>query len=130
MNQKTVNKLFSALVFLAIAAVGFLLIRRGSAIGPESYLVLGAMIFAIGTAGVLMRKNSLVVFMSIELMLNAVNLTFITFARAKGTLDGQVLAFFVIVVAAAEVVVGLAIIVSIFRPRSTASVDEARSLKW
>jgi NADH-quinone oxidoreductase subunit K len=99
-------------------------------IQPAQYLALAAMLFSVGVIGVLLRRNALVIFMSIELMLNAVNLTLVTVARARGTLDGQVLAFFVIVVAAAEVVVGLAIIVSIFRRRETASVDEIKELKW
>jgi len=97
---------------------------------PAAYLILGAILFTLGTLGVLLRRNALIIFMSIELMLNAVNLTFITFARMRGTLDGQVLAFFVITVAAAEVVVGLAIIVAIFRRKQSASVDDARLFKW
>lgn len=99
-------------------------------IQPAQYLALAALLFAVGATGVLLRRNALVIFMSIELMLNAVNLTLVTFSRMKGNLDGQVLAFFVMVVAAAEVVVGLAIIVSIFRRRAAASVDDTRSLKW
>ena len=99
-------------------------------IAPAQYLALAAMLFAVGVLGVLIRRNELVIFMSIELMLNAVNLTLITFARMRGTLDGQVLAFFVIVVAAAEVVVGLAIIVAMFRRKQSASVDDARFFKW
>ena len=99
-------------------------------ISPSQYLALAGMLFAVGVVGVLVRRNALVIFMSIELMLNAVNLTLITFARMRGTLDGQILAFFVIVVAAAEVVVGLAIIVSIFRRKQSASVDDARLFKW
>ncbi len=97
---------------------------------PAYYLFLAAMLFTVGTVGVLVRRNAIVVFMCVELMLNAVNLTLITFARMNGRLDGQVLAFFVMVVAAAEVVVGLAIIVSIFRTRRSASVDDASLLKW
>jgi len=97
---------------------------------PAAFLILGAILFSLGTLGVLLRKNALIIFMSIELMLNAVNLTFITFARMSGTLDGQVLAFFVIAVAAAEVVVGLAIIVAMFRRKQSASVDDARLFKW
>ena len=96
-------------------------------VGP--YLALGAILFSIGTVGVLVRRNALVVFMSIELQLNAVNLTLVAFSRQLGTLDGQVLAFFSMVVAAAEVVVGLAIIVSLFRRRRTANVDDANLLK-
>ena len=97
---------------------------------PAYYLFLAALLFTVGTVGVLVRRNSIVVFMAVELMLNAVNLTLVTFARMHGRLDGQILAFFVMVVAAAEVVVGLSIIVSIFRTRRSASVDDASLLKW
>jgi NADH-quinone oxidoreductase subunit K len=99
-------------------------------VNPTNYLVLSAILFSIGAAGVLVRRNAIVVFMCIELMLNASNLAFVTFARTNGTLDGQVVAFFVMVVAAAEVVIGLAIIVAIFRTRNSASVDEPNLLKW
>ena len=98
-------------------------------VGPGAYLLLSAILFAIGVAGVLIRRNAIVVFMCIELMLNAVNLSFITFAKTNGSLDGQVLAFFVMVVAAAEVVVGLGILVAIFRKRSSTSVDDVHQLK-
>ena len=98
-------------------------------VGPGAYLLLSAILFAIGVAGVLIRRNAIVVFMCIELMLNAVNLSFITFAKTNGSLDGQVLAFFVMVMAAAEVVVGLGILVSIFRKRSSISVDDVNLLK-
>jgi NADH-quinone oxidoreductase subunit K len=94
------------------------------------YLVLAAILFTIGTVGVLVRRNAIVVFMCVELMLNSVNLTLVTFARANGTVDGQIMAFFVMVVAAAEVVVGLAIIMSIYRTRRSASVDDANLLKY
>jgi NADH-quinone oxidoreductase subunit K len=94
------------------------------------YLVLAAVIFTIGALGVLLRRNAIVVFMSVELMLNSVNLTLVTFSRITGTLDGQIMAFFVMVVAAAEVVVGLAIIMSIFRTRRTTSIDDANLLKY
>ena len=97
---------------------------------PTPFLVLSAMLFTIGAVGVLVRRNAIVVFMCIELMLNATNLAFVTFSRAHGQLDGQIAAFFVMVVAAAEVVVGLAIIVSIFRTRRSASVDDASLLKY
>jgi NADH-quinone oxidoreductase subunit K len=97
---------------------------------PTYYLLLAALLFTIGATGVLVRRNAVVVFMCIELMLNAVNLTLITFARINGTLDGQIMAFFVMVVAAAEVVVGLAIIMAIFKSRRSASVDEANLLKY
>ena len=97
---------------------------------PDYYLYLSAVLFTIGALGVLVRRNAIVVFMCIELMLNAVNLTLVTFSRIDGTLDGQIMAFFVMVVAAAEVVVGLAIIMSIFRSRRSASVDDANLLKY
>lgn len=96
---------------------------------PSNYIVLSAILFSIGAVGVLLRRNALVVFMCVELMLNASNLAFVTFARTNGTLDGQVTAFFVMVVAAAEVVVGLAIIMMIYRSRRSASVDDASLLK-
>jgi len=94
-----------------------------------NYIYLAAVLFAIGGATVLVRRNAIVVFMGVELMLNATNLTFVTFARMRGSLDGQVIALFVMVVAAAEVVVGLAIIMAIFRARRSASVDDANLLK-
>jgi NADH-quinone oxidoreductase subunit K len=97
---------------------------------PVYYLVLSAILFTIGVVGVLVRKNAIVVFMCIELMLNAVNLTLVTFSRINGSLDGQIMAFFVMTVAAAEVVVGLAIIMAIFRTRRSASVDDANLLKY
>ena len=93
------------------------------------YLTLSMVLFTIGAAGVLIRRNAIVVFMCVELMLNATNLAFVSFSRQSGTLDGQVAAFFVMVVAAAEVVVGLAIIVSIYRARQTTSVDDASLMK-
>ena len=96
----------------------------------SNYLVLAAILFTIGAVGVLVRRNAIVVFMCIELMLNSVNLTLVTFSRASGTVDGQIMAFFVMVVAAAEVVVGLAIIMSIYRTRRSASVDDANLLKY
>jgi NADH-quinone oxidoreductase subunit K len=95
-----------------------------------NYLVLAAVLFTIGAVGVLVRRNAIVVFMCVELMLNSVNLTLVTFARSTGTLDGQLIAFFVMVVAAAEVVIGLAIIMSIYRTRRSASVDDANLLKY
>jgi NADH-quinone oxidoreductase subunit K len=99
-------------------------------ISPGDYVLLAAILFVIGGVGVLIRRNALVIFMCIELMLNAVNLAFIAFARLHGGLDGQVIAFFVMVVAAAEVVVGLAILTAIFRTRRSASVDDASLLKY
>ena len=97
---------------------------------PTYYLLLSALLFSIGAVGVLVRRNAIVVFMCIELMLNAVNLTLVTFARINGSLSGQIMAFFVMVVAAAEVVIGLAIIMSIFRARRSTSVDDANLLKY
>ncbi|GAB2500666.1 NADH-quinone oxidoreductase subunit NuoK [Promicromonospora xylanilytica] len=94
-----------------------------------NYQVLAAVLFAVGATTVLLRRNAIVVFMGVELMLNATNLAFVTFARMHGDVTGQVLAFFVMVVAAAEVVVGLAIIVTIFRTRRSASVDDVNLLK-
>ena len=93
------------------------------------YLVLSAILFSIGATTVLLRRNAIIVFMGVELMLNATNLLLVTFARIHGDQTGQVLAFFVMVVAAAEVVVGLAIIVAIFRTRRSASVDDINLLK-
>ena len=96
---------------------------------PDAYLVLSGIIFSIGALGVLLRRNAIVAFMSVELMLNAANLAFVTFSRMNGSLDGQIVAFFTMVVAACEVVVGLAIIVTIYRSRRSASVDDARLLR-
>jgi NADH-quinone oxidoreductase subunit K len=93
------------------------------------FVVVSAMLFAIGTVGVLIRKNALVIFMSVELQLNAVNLALVAFSRMHGNLSGQVLAFFSMVVAAAEVVVGLAIIVTVYRRRRSASVDDLTVLR-
>jgi len=95
----------------------------------SNYLVLAVLLFSIGAVTVLVRRNAIIVFMGIELMLNAANLAFVTFARMHGDLTGQVVAFFVMVVAAAEVVVGLAIIVAIYRTRRSASVDDVNLLK-
>jgi NADH-quinone oxidoreductase subunit K len=98
-------------------------------IGPDAYLLLAAVLFTIGVFGVLIRRNAIVVFMCVELMLNAVNLTLITFSRSRGALDGQILSFFVMAVAACEVVVGLGILVAIFRRRATTSLDDVNLLK-
>jgi NADH-quinone oxidoreductase subunit K len=94
------------------------------------WLYLSALLFAIGASTVLVRRNAIIVFMGVELMLNATNLAFVTFSRMQGNLDGQVIALFVMLVAAAEVVVGLAIIMTIFRTRRSASVDDANLLKY
>jgi NADH-quinone oxidoreductase subunit K len=94
------------------------------------FLILGAILFTIGTIGVLVRRNVIVIFLSIELMLNAVNLVFVSFARQLHSMDGQVVVFFVMTVAAAEAAVGLAIILSVFRNRETVNVDELNLLRW
>jgi NADH-quinone oxidoreductase subunit K len=98
-------------------------------VNPYNYLYLAALLFTIGAVGVVVRRNAIVVFMCIELMLNAANLTLVTFSRLNGSLNGQVVAFFTMVVAACEVVVGLAIIVAIYRSRRSASIDDASLLK-
>jgi NADH-quinone oxidoreductase subunit K len=98
-------------------------------ITPNYYLVVGALLFTIGAVGLLLRRNVLVMFMCVELMLNAANLTFVTFARALDDIGGQAIVFFTLVVAAAEVAVGLAIIVAIFRRRQGATADDVRLLK-
>ena len=97
--------------------------------GLEAYIYLSVVLFTLGAVTVLIRRNTIMVFMGIELMLNACNLALVTFSRMHGTLEGQVYALFVMVVAAAEVVVGLAIIMAIFRARRSASVDDANLLK-
>jgi NADH-quinone oxidoreductase subunit K len=95
-----------------------------------NWLYLSGILFSIGAATVLVRRNAIIVFMGVELMLNATNLSFVTFARMDGNIEGQVIALFVMLVAAAEVVVGLAIIMAIFRTRRSASVDDANLLKY
>jgi len=97
--------------------------------GPEPYLILGAILFTMGAVGLLIRRNALVMFMCVELMLNAVNLSFVAIARQLDDIGGQIAVFFVLVVAAAEVVVGLGIIVSIFRRRQGATADDLSVLK-
>jgi len=99
------------------------------AVNPVNYLGLSALLFTIGVVGVLLRRNPIVIFMCIELMLNAVNLVFIAFSRIYGQADGQIFAFFVMTVAAAEVAVGLGIIVAIFRQRHSIDVDEVSEMK-
>jgi NADH-quinone oxidoreductase subunit K len=96
-----------------------------------SYLVgLSAVLFTIGVAGVLLRRNTIVIFMSIEIMLNAVNLAFVALGRRLGSMDGHVIVFFVMTVAAAEAAVGLAIIISVFRNRATVNADELNLMRW
>ena len=100
------------------------------AVPVSYYLILSAMLFAIGVTGVLIRRNAIVIFMCIELMLNAVNLLFVTMARYMGSGSGQVFVFFVMAVSAAEVAVGLAIIIALYRNRQTLDVGEVNLLKW
>jgi len=98
---------------------------------PMSYVVgLSAVLFTIGVAGVLLRRNVIVIFMSIEIMLNAVNLAFVALGRRLGSMDGQAIVFFVMTVAAAEAAVGLAIIISVFRNRETVNADELNLMRW
>jgi NADH-quinone oxidoreductase subunit K len=97
--------------------------------GPEHFLIVSAILFTIGAIGVLVRRDPLIIFMSIELMLNSVNLTFVTFSRYLGSADGQVFVFIIMTVAAAEVVVGLALIVSIFQTRQRIDVDELDEMR-
>jgi NADH-quinone oxidoreductase subunit K len=101
-----------------------------SAVPISWYLILGAILFTIGTVGVLIRRNVIVIFLSIELMLNAVNLVFVSLSRQLHSMDGQVIVFFIMTVAAAEAAVGLAIIISVFRNRETVNVDELNLLRW
>ncbi|GAC1468529.1 MAG: NADH-quinone oxidoreductase subunit NuoK [Desulfuromonadaceae bacterium] len=96
----------------------------------NSYLIVSAILFAIGTIGVLTRKNIIVIFMCIELMLNAVNLTFVAFSRHLGNLDGQVFVFFIMTVAAAEAAVGLALIIAFFNNKESIDVDDVNLMKW
>ena len=94
------------------------------------YLIVSAILFAIGTAGVFLRRNLITILLSIEIMLNAVNLTFVAFGRAQGNVDGQIITFFVMTVAAAEAAVGLAIIIALYRHRESLNPDAFTSLKW
>ena len=96
----------------------------------EFFLLVAALLFAIGVVGVLVRRNAIVILMCIELMLNAVNLTFAAFAHDSQSMDGQVFVFFVMTVAAAEAAVGLAIIIALFRRRRTTDIDDASLLRW
>ena len=96
----------------------------------SAYLILAAILFAVGAVGAATRRNALIIFMSIEIMLNAVNLTFVAFSRFLQTIDGQVFVFFVMAVAAAEVAVGLAIIITVYRNKQTVNVDELMAMKW
>lgn len=118
-----VAALFALILVSAVATVG-------DEPAPSHYISLSMMLFVIGAVGVLIRRNAIVLFMCIELMLNAVNIAFATFARMHLSVDGHVVVLFVIIVAAAEVAIGLAIIVSIFRRRGSTNVDDLSLLKW
>jgi NADH-quinone oxidoreductase subunit K len=96
----------------------------------EHYLVVSAVMFAIGTAGVFLRRNLITILLSVEIMLNAVNLSFVAFGRSQGNVDGQIITFFVMTVAAAEAAVGLAIVIALFRHRESLNPDAFTSLKW
>ncbi len=97
---------------------------------PSYFMILSAVLFCIGVAGVLVRRNVIIIFMSIELMLNAVNLAFVALSRAWGSIDGQSIVFFVMTVAAAEAAVGLGIILATFRNRATVNADEFNLMRW
>ena len=96
----------------------------------SDYLIVSAILFAIGTAGVFLRRNLIVILLSIEIMLNAVNLTFVAFGRSLGNVDGQIIVFFVMTVAAAEAAVGLAIVIALFRHRESLNPEAFTTLKW
>ncbi len=122
-------------MLILVAMVGaIILARKERELMPEptlnSYLLLSAVLFAIGTAGVFLRRNLITILLSIEVMLNAVNLTFVAVDRYLGTVDGQIIVFFVMTVAAAEAAVGLAIVIALFRHKDTLSPDAFTSLKW
>lgn len=106
------------------------MLQQISPVPLNAYLILSAVLFTLGVAGFLLRRNTIVIFMSIELMLNAANLAFVAFARFLNALDGQIFVFFVMAVAAAEAAVGLAIIVAVFRTRESVNADEFNLLKW
>jgi NADH-quinone oxidoreductase subunit K len=120
----------------ALATLGILVllvaafVLRGRQPDTSHYIVLSMLLFTTGAIGVLIRRNTLVLFMCVELMLNAVNIAFVAFSRMHGSVDGHVVVLFVMIVAAAEVAIGLAIIVSIFRRRQSANVDDLSLLKW
>jgi NADH-quinone oxidoreductase subunit K len=114
------------IVVLLVAAIAF----RGRAPSTAHYIGLSMLLFVTGAIGVLLRRNALILFMCVELMLNAVNIAFVAFSRMNGSVEGQVVVLFVIIVAAAEVAVGLAIIVSIFRRRHSTNVDDLSVLRW
>jgi NADH-quinone oxidoreductase subunit K len=121
-------KMLVALTVLVVLVVA--IVFNGRQPNTSHYILLSMLLFVTGAIGVLVRRNTLVLFMCIELMLNAVNVAFVAFARMYGTVEGQAIVLFVMIVAAAEVAIGLAIIVSIFRRRGSANVDDLSLLKW
>ncbi len=123
-------RLLGAIGALFILLLGAGLYLRGQEPKLAYFIWLSMFLFTVGSFGVLIRKNALILFMCVELMLNAVNLAFVAFARATGNIEGHVVVLFVMIVAAAEVAVGLAIIVSIFRRRQSANVDDLSLLRW
>lgn len=116
------------LLTIGVLAVAYVL--RGEPVSASHYVLLSMVLFTTGAFGVLMRRNALVLFMCVELMLNAVNLAFVAFAKMHGNVEGQVIVLFVMIVAAAEVAVGLAIIVGIYRRKQSANVDDMSILRW
>ena len=120
----------AAAVFATVVVIAMAISLRGKVPTTAHYLGLSMLIFTIGALGVLLRRNALVLFMCVELMLNAVNIAFVAFARLNGAIGGQVIVLFVMIVAAAEVAVGLAIIVLIFRRRHSANVDDLSIMRW
>jgi NADH-quinone oxidoreductase subunit K len=122
--------LLGAVASLVVVILAAALVFRGRQPSASHYIALSMLLFVTGAIGVLVRRNALVLFMCIELMLNAVNVAFVTFARLHGAVQGHVIVLFVIIVAAAEVAVGLAIIVSIFRRRHSTNVDDLSLLRW
>lgn len=130
-RRLSVGRMFAIVTVATVAIVGFLAIGlRGAEPTPAHYVGLSMLIFMVGAVGVLMRRNALVLFMCVELMLNAVNIAFAVFARMHGAVQGQVMILFVMIVAAAEVAVGLAIIVLIFRRRHSTNVDDLSLMRW
>ena len=119
-----------AALFGTVVVIAMAIALRGKDATTAHYLALSMMLFTIGALGVLLRRNALVLFMCVELMLNAVNIAFVAFARLNGAIAGQVIVLFVMIVAAAEVAVGLAIIVLIFRRRHSANVDDLSVMRW
>jgi NADH-quinone oxidoreductase subunit K len=128
--QPRVGRIVGVAVGLLLVALIAGILMRGRQPTLAMYIWLSMLVFVVGAFGVLIRRNALILFMCIELMLNAVNIAFVAFARASGNVEGQVIVLFVMIVAAAEVAVGLAIIVSIFRRRHSTNVDDLSLLRW